>query len=78
MSTSEPESSLYDRDFYTWAKRQAAALEARDVEAIDWENGQTVRPRTSKRGSGLAMGRDPVCIGAMRVCCVHQFRRSSS
>ena len=38
MSTSEPESSLYDRDSYTWAKRQAAALKRRDVEAIDWEN----------------------------------------
>ena len=30
--------SLYDRDFYIWAKRQAAALKRRDVEAIDWEN----------------------------------------
>lgn len=38
MSTSEPERSLYDRDFYTWARRQAAALKRRDVEAIDWEN----------------------------------------
>ena len=38
MSTPEPESSLYDRDSYTWAKRQAAALKRRDVEAIDWEN----------------------------------------
>ena len=38
MSTPEPESSLYDRDFYTWARRQTAALKRRDVEAIDWEN----------------------------------------
>ena len=38
MSTPEPESSLYDRDFYSWARRQAAALKAHDGEAIDWEN----------------------------------------
>lgn len=38
MSTSEPKRSLYDLDFYTWARRQAAALKRRDVEVIDWEN----------------------------------------
>ena len=27
---------------------------------------------------GWAMGSDPVCIGATRVCCEHQFRRSVS
>ena len=30
--------SLYDDDFYTWAKEQTAALKRRDLEAIDWEN----------------------------------------
>ena len=31
-------SSLYDRDFYTWAVQQAAALRRRDISAVDWEN----------------------------------------
>ena len=31
-------SSLYDRDFYTWAVQQAAALRRRDFSAVDWEN----------------------------------------
>ena len=30
--------SLYDRDFYTWAVQQAAALRRRDFSAVDWEN----------------------------------------
>ena len=31
-------SSLHDRDFYTWAVQQAAALRRRDFSAVDWEN----------------------------------------
>ena len=30
--------NLYDRDFYTWAVQQAAALRRRDFSAVDWEN----------------------------------------
>jgi len=29
---------LYNRDHYTWAKRQADALSRRDFDAVDWEN----------------------------------------
>ena len=30
--------SLYDRDYYTWAREQADALKRRDFSTIDWEN----------------------------------------
>ena len=30
--------SLYRRDYYTWARQQVAALKRRDFDAIDWEN----------------------------------------
>ena len=30
--------NLHDRDFYTWAVQQAAALRRRDFSAVDWEN----------------------------------------
>ncbi len=33
-----PNSSLYDRDFYTWANAQAEALAKRQVEQLDWEH----------------------------------------
>lgn len=29
---------LYDRDRYTWAIQQAAALKRRDFDAVDWDN----------------------------------------
>lgn len=31
---------LYRADFYAWARQQAAALEQRDQDALDWENLQ--------------------------------------
>lgn len=30
--------TLYDRDRYTWAIQQAAALKRRDFDAVDWDN----------------------------------------
>ncbi len=30
--------SLYERDYYTWALRQANALKKHQVELLDWEN----------------------------------------
>lgn len=30
--------SLYERDYYTWALRQANALKKHRVELLDWEN----------------------------------------
>ena len=30
--------SLYETDGYAWCLQQAAALRARDLDAIDWEN----------------------------------------
>jgi hypothetical protein len=30
--------SLYERDFYTWAVRQARALKEHRLEDLDWEN----------------------------------------
>ena len=30
--------SLYDRDFYTWARQQVDSLKRRDFATIDWEN----------------------------------------
>jgi hypothetical protein len=35
---SEPREHLYERDYYTWALKQARALRARSTEALDWEN----------------------------------------
>ena len=32
------ERGLYDEDFWTWTQEQAAALRARRLEAIDWDN----------------------------------------
>jgi Domain of unknown function DUF29 len=30
--------SLYDRDYYTWALKQAQALKKHRIEGLDWEN----------------------------------------
>jgi hypothetical protein len=30
--------SLYERDFYSWARAQAAAVRAKDAAALDWDN----------------------------------------
>ena len=49
---------LYRRDFYTWARRQAAALGQRDQDALDWENlqeeveGLARKERADWRGPG--------------------------
>jgi hypothetical protein len=34
----QPDTALYDRDFYSWALEQADALRERRVEDLDWEN----------------------------------------
>jgi Domain of unknown function DUF29 len=34
----QPDSGLYDRDFYSWALEQASALREHRVEDLDWEN----------------------------------------
>ncbi len=49
---------LYRTDFYTWARRQAAALKQRDQDALDWENlqeevaGLARKERADWRGPG--------------------------
>lgn len=49
---------LYRTDFYTWARRQAAALGQRDQDALDWENlqeeveGLARQERADWRGPG--------------------------
>jgi len=35
---SNPREDLYERDYYTWALKQAQALRRRRTEALDWEN----------------------------------------
>jgi len=38
VSDSNPRSSLYEHDYYSWALNQARALQERRVEELDWEN----------------------------------------
>lgn len=37
-ATAEGRRSLYERDYYTWALKQARALKEQRVERLDWEN----------------------------------------